>query len=360
MPPDSTLTVISARPTVRIGGLDMPLLTQNISRMRMKEAAGGMSSLELILADVISDPGGGTVYGGTAQSPTTLGAAIKVYIGDTQTPREIFDGTITAVESEVGPATAPLFTVLAEDKLFQARKTRRTRTFDQASPADLVRAIAGDLSLTPQLRDGLDTPIGLWTQMNESNLAFLRRVLDRFDADIQVVDGNLAAGPNARDPRTQVTLTLGQNLLRARMTADIADQATEVRVASFDPPTGQPVTATATSGQMGPGSGQNAAAVLNAKFTAWREHVGHLGPMTSDEAQKVAAAIYGQRARRFVRIEGACQGDANIRVGTHATIAGVNPLFANTYAVTEVVHRFDLESGYLTEFTGECASVATS
>jgi uncharacterized protein len=360
MPLDDTQTVISARPTVRIGGLDMPLLTENIFRLRMKEVEGGMSSLELVLSDIVSDSGGGAVYGGTAQSPATLGAAIKVYVGDTQTPREIFDGTVTALESEVGPANAPLFTVLAEDKLFQARKTRRTRTFEQSSPADLVRAIAGDLGLIPQIRDGLDAPIGLWTQMNESNLAFLRRVLDRFDADIQVVDGNLAAGPNARDPRTQVTLTLGQNLLRARMTVDIADQATEVRVASFDPATGQPVTASATSGQMGPGSGHNAATVLNSKFTAWREHVGYLGPMTSDEAQEVAAAIYGRRARRFVRIDGACQGDATIRVGTHATIAGVNPLFANTYAVTEVVHRFDLESGYLTEFAGECAWMAAS
>ncbi len=360
MPLDTTLTVISARPTVRIGGLDMPLLTQNISKMRMKECIGGMSSLELVLADVIADPGGSAIYGGTAQSPTTLGAAIKVYIGDTQTPREIFDGTITALESQADPSTAPLFTVLAEDKLFQARKTRRTRTFDNASPADLVTAIAGDLGLTPQIRDGLDAPKGLWTQMNESNLAFLRRVLERFDADIQVVDDKLAAGPNARDPRTQVTLTLGQNLLRARMTADIADQATEVSIASFDPATGKPVTATATTGQMGPGSGQNASDMLNAKFSAFKEHAGHFGPMTSDEAQKAAAAIYGRRARRFVRIDGACQGDANIRVGTHATIAGVNPLFANTYAVTEVVHRFDLESGYLTEFIGECAWVATS
>lgn len=357
---DTTLTVISARPTVQISGLDMPALTQNIVRMRMREAAGGLSSLELVLSDVISVPDGGAVFGGTTRSPTVLGAPIKVFTGDTQSPREIFDGMITAVETEVGPTTSPLFTVLAEDRLFQARKTRKTRSFTKVSPADLVNKIATELSLTPQVRDGLDAPAGDWTQMNESDLAFLRRVLERFDADIQAVDDKLQAGPNARDPRTKVTLTLGQNLLRARITADLADQAAEVRVASFDPATGKPVTATASDGQLGPGSGKNGAAVLRDKFSPWREHAGHLGPMTSTEADKVARALYGRRARRFVRIDGAAQGDGNIRVGTHATIAGVNPLFANIYVLTEITHRFDLDTGYLTEFLGECACMGGS
>src|SRR5215831_9600645 len=192
---ETTLTVISARPTVRISGLDMPALTKNIVRMRMREAAGGLSSLELVLSDVISAPDGGAWFGGTARSPTVLGAPIKIFTGDTQSPREIFDGVITAVEAEVGPETSPLFTVLAEDRLFQARKTRKTRTFTQVSPADLVNKIAAELSLTPQVRDGLDAPTGDWTQMNESDLAFLRRVLERFDSDIQAVDDKLQAGP---------------------------------------------------------------------------------------------------------------------------------------------------------------------
>ena len=108
-------------------------------------------------------------------------------------------------------------------------------------------------------------------------------------------------------------------------------------MASFDPATGKPVTATATDGQLGPGSGKSGAAVLRDKFSPWREHAGHLGPMTSTEADKVARALYGRRARRFVRIDGAAQGDGNIRVGTHATIAGVNPLFANIYVLTEIL-----------------------
>ena len=354
MPLDNPST-ISARPTIRIDGQELPLMTQNISRLRMREALGGLSTLEMALVDILSFADGHVGYGATAESPIKLGAAIKAYMGSTEEPQEIFDGFITAVEAEVGPDTPPLFTLLAEDKLFKARKTRRSRTFESSSPADIVRSIAGDHGLTPEVRDGLDEPNGTWAQINESDLAFLRRILDRFDADIQVVGGSLQAGPCARDARTTVSLTLGTNLTRARMTADLADQVTEIRVGSFDPATGDAVSASATQGEMGPGAGKDGASILKDKFSIRREHVGHQGPMTDSEGDKVARAYFGKRSRRFVRVDAAAQGDGRIRVGSHVTIAGVNPFFTNTYVVTEAIHRFDLANGYLTEFLAEGA-----
>jgi len=355
MPLDDSSPIISARPTIRIDGQELPLLTQNITRLRMREAAGGLSTLELVLVDLLSFPDGHAGYGATAESPLKLGAAIKVYTGNTTEPQEIFDGFVTAMEAEVGPDFAPLFTLLAEDRLFKARKTRRTRTFEDASPADIVRTIAANHGLTPEVRDGLDTPTATWAQMNESDLAFLRRILERFDADIQVVGDALQAGPCARDARTTVSLALGGNLIRARMMADLADQVTEIRVGSFDPATGEAVVATATAGEMGPGAGRNGPAVLGEKFEARREHVGHQGPLTDSEGDQVARAQYGRRARRFVRVDASAQGDANIRVGSHVSITAVNPFFVNTYVVVEATHRFDLENGFLTEFIAEGA-----
>lgn len=347
--------VVSARPTVRLDGLELPLLTENIARLRMREAVGGLSSLELVIYDLLSFADGGTGYGATAQSPVRLGAGIKVYMGETAEPQEVFDGQVTAIEAEVGPTTAPLFTLLAEDRLFKARKTRRSRTYDDVTPADIVRTIANDHGLTPEIRDGLDAPTGTWSQLNESDLAFLRRILDRFDGDAQVVAGTLQAGPRARDPRTTVSLRLHEELVRARITADLADQTTEVRVGGFDPVTGEPVVATATAGQLGPGSGRDGPALLRQHFEERREHFGCQDVFTDAEGDQVARALYGQRGRRFLRVDAEAQGNAAIRVGSHVAITGVNPFFENTYVVVEATHRFDLESGYLTDFIAEGA-----
>jgi len=150
-------------------------------------------------------------------------------------------------------------------------------------------------------------------------------------------------------------LKLGVGLLRARLTADLADQATEVRVGSFDPATGQAVVATATEGEMGPGHGLDGPSALKQCFNDLREHIGHQGPLTDNEGKKLARAFYGRRARRFIRVDATAQGDATIRVGSHVSVKGVNPFFENDYAVVEATHRFDLTSGYLTDFVAEGA-----
>src|SRR3954453_1808693 len=146
MPLDNP-SAVSARPTIRIGEQELPLMTPNILRLRMREALGGLSTLELAVADILSFADRSVGYGATADSPIKLGAAIKVYMGAADAPQEIFDGFITAVEAEVGPDVGPMFTMLAGDKLFKAPKTRRARTFENASPADIVRTIAGDHGL---------------------------------------------------------------------------------------------------------------------------------------------------------------------------------------------------------------------
>lgn len=347
--------IFSAAPTVRVAEQSLPLLSNAIQSLRVTERLGGLTSLELNIFDSLSYADGSAGWGATANSPLQLGAAINIYTGDTSSPREIFDGTVTGIEGDYRLDQPPVFTVLAEDRLWKARRKRRSRIFENASPADIVRRIAGDHGLTPEIRDGLDSPTGTWAQMNESDLGFLRRILARFDGDIQCVDNKLQAGARAKDARAMVSLQLGATLIRARITADLADQATCVSVGGWDTAAGEAVSAIATSGELGPGSGKVGASMLRETFDSIVEHVGENDAITAGEANIVARALYGQRARRFVRVDAAAQGDPELRVGTKVTIAGVNPFFANDYSIIEAVHRFDLAAGYITEFLAEGA-----
>ncbi len=348
-------TLISAAPTVRIAEQSLPLLSNAIQSLRVTEQLGGLSSLELSVFDVLSFSDGGAGWGATANSPLQLGAAIKIYTGETSAPREIFDGVITGIEGDYREGQPPLFTILAEDRLWKARRKRRSRIFEDSSPADIVRSIAGDHGLKPEILDGLDSPTGTWAQMNESDLGFMRRILARFDCDLQCIDDKLRATARTKDVRAAVTLTQGTELNRARITADLADQATSVRVGGWDTAAGEAVSATVTSGEMGPGSGKDGASILRDKFEAVVEHVGDSDALTSAEGTAMAKALYGQRARRFVRVDAAAQGNAELRVGTKVTILGINPFFTNDYSVVEAVHRFDLVAGYITEFRAESA-----
>lgn len=357
---DAPVLAFSARPTVRVGGQRLPLLSANLARFKMRESLGGMSSLELSAYDVLSFSDGAG-FGATRASPLRLGAEIKIYAGDTAEPQEIFDGAVTAVEAEAGSHTTRLFTVLAEDRLFKLRRKRRSRVFEDKSPADVVRAIARDHSLKAGFGEGFDKPVASWAQINESDLAFLRRLMASLDADAQLVGDALQVVAVASAPRARVALDYGDTLLRIRVTADLAEQATATRVGGFDAAAGETVSQDARSrkgspgGRLGPGEGREGAAFLRDMLGETLEHVGHMRPMSQEHGSVLARAAYGSRARRFVRAEGTAQGNGSIRVGSWLDITGINPSFVNTYNVVEAVHRFDADSGYLTDFVAECA-----
>jgi phage protein D len=85
------------------------------------------------------------------------------------------------------------------------------------------------------------------------------------------------------------------------------------------------------------------------------ENLGHLTVSSQDEADALAEAAFDRRARRFVVARGVTEGNPDLRVGVHLTLTGIGERFANDFYVVETRHCFDLDAGYHTEFTGECA-----
>ena len=348
--------LLAAAPTVEVDGMSHPLIAANLERMRMTEALGGLSSLELVMTDGATQSDGSVAHASGAGSPLQLGAGVRVFGGPAEArANEIFDGQVTAIESEVREAEAPLFTILAEDRLFPLRRKRRTRLFENMNLSALVGAVASDHRLNPEVREGVDTVSRQWMQTDETDLAFLRRILTGLDCDMQVVGDRLQVGRIGMNQRNAITLSAGTTLRYARITADVAEQVTAIRVASFDTKAGEAADANEASGGFGPGRGKSGADLLNEKFSAVVMHLGRYGPMTDADAAAFAKYEANRRARAFVRCVGTAKGNAELRVGTWLTLAGVNGQFENDYAVTRAVHRWDRTDGYLTDFEAECA-----
>src|SRR5690606_14690679 len=161
-------------------------------------------------------PPGGAVRGVGVGSRRAPGTAIAVYAGGETQPREIFRGVVSALEAEFGRGSPPELTVMAEDPLARARLARRSKVYTDMAPAEVVREVANELGLRPTVQ-GLDAPVGTWAQLNESDLAFLRRLVGRFDGDLQVVGDELQVAPRAEVRRGDLSLELHGQLARARV-----------------------------------------------------------------------------------------------------------------------------------------------
>ncbi len=353
--PLSQTSIYSARPTLRIAGREDARASELLTAMKMEEREGGMSTLELRFINVAASGDGHAELAFDAGSSLGLGAQLGVYLGDAAAPREIFQGKVSALEIVCDFGAPPELVVLAEDALGAARRGRRSKIYADMAPADVVNAIAGDLGLSPTV-SGLAAPVATWAQLNETDLGFLRRLLARFDADMQVVGAQLQVSPRQDARRGAIGLALNNQLSRVRITADLADQATAATVAGWDARQGGAVKGEADSlANAGPGGGRSGPDWAREVFGARGEHVGGIAVGDDEEARAVATAAFDQRARRFVRAEGGCAGNAELRVGSHVTLSGISPQFDNTYYVVEARHLYDMNQGYRTEFRAECA-----
>ncbi len=340
-----------ARPTVRIADQDNQHVTDGLLTMRIVESEGGLSSMELRLKN-FSNSGSGPQLMFEDEQDVKLGSDIAIYTGDVQTPQEIFRGVVTGLEADFPEGQPPELVLLAEDKLQLARQARRSKTHEHFKLSDFANTVASALSLTPKVT-GLTDDLGTQVQLNESDLAFFRRMLHRHDADLQVVGKELHVSKRSDVQRGTVELELYSQLKRVRVTADLADQVTMTTTTGWDDAQGQKIRGSSSGNHPGPGSGRTGAQMLNTSIGQRSEHISHIAAGTSDEAQAIADAAFDRIARRFVIVDGTTDGNAQLRVGSTVKLKGVSDRFNNEYYVTRVVHRFDEKGGYVSDFEAE-------
>jgi phage protein D len=243
----SRFSLYSARPTLRLGGARNERLDNLLTALCMEEDEGGLSRLELRFGNWVRTGDGASEPAFGPGSPLRLGADIAVYAGDELGPQEIFQGRVSAIELRFTIDGAPECVVLAEDALQAARLARRSAVYDDCSPADVVRRVATALGLRPVIT-GLDAPIDTWAQINQSDLAFLRQLLARFDADLQVVGSELQVAPRSEVARGEIALAMFGQLIEARAIADLADQVSGSSAAGWNATPARAAGAAARSG----------------------------------------------------------------------------------------------------------------
>jgi uncharacterized protein len=274
--PVSEQGVYSARPTVRVDTQEFPKVTELVLAMKLSEQEGGMSSLDLRLKLFASYTNGVGTFAFEDGQILRLGARIAVYGGDENAPREIFQGIITGLEA-IFPADegVPELVVLAEDVFQRARLDRRSKVHQDASLARIARELAERLSLTPVITGFAENKtIGTQVQLNESDLAFLRRLLRRYDGDLQVVGTELHVSPRNDVQRGKLDLELHFGQLRqARVIADLSDQVTSLTVTGWNALAGQRVKGTSEGAHLGPGKGRTGAEVLQQAIGPRAHHV---------------------------------------------------------------------------------------
>lgn len=285
-----------------------------------------------------------------------FGAAVTVGMGPSSSRVDLFKGKVSALELAMEQGRAPEVNCMAEDRLMDLRMTRRFKTYENVSDADLVQQIASQHGLRAQA-DAPGPTYASVQQWNQSDLAFLRERARRLGADVWVSqDDTLHMAARARRQGSRVTLIQGSSLLQVRLSADLAHQRSEVAVGGYDDALAESVDEQAGATDVAAESQghTHGATVLERAFGERISHRVREVPLQGEQARAWAKAALLARARRFVRAVGVAEGHTGLQVGSQLRLERVTPLFeGDGYYVTRVKHQFDLTCGYRTHFEAE-------
>ncbi|MCP3137362.1 phage late control D family protein [Pyxidicoccus xibeiensis] len=345
----------SARPTLRVDGVDQATLVGGLLELSIVETAQGLYRCEATFGNW-GPKDGETGFLYFDRQLLDFGKPFEVRLGTTDV---LFEGRITALEAGFQENAPPTLTVLADDRLQDLRMTRRTATYADVSDADVVKQIAGKHGLTPEV-DMPGPKHKVLAQLNQSDLAFLRERCRAVDVELWVEGRTLKAKKRgARSSGEPVKLARGGQLQAFTVLADLAGQRSMVTVSGWSVQDKDTVKHEAGPSVLGAelGNDESGASLLSSKLAERKEAVVHTVPLNGQEAQARAEACFRQQARRFVVGQGTAQTDARLRVGTRVELTGLGPLFSGKYHLAEVKHLFDSARGLRTEFVAERAGL---
>jgi phage protein D len=350
----------SARPAVAVGGRDSAPLTDGLLAALVEETTDGLYRCELTVGNWgVADGDIGFLL--PNRRSLDFGASITVRMGAGDGAAEVFAGRVSAMEGRFPVDRAPEIALLAEDRLQDLRMSRRTRTFEDLDAAAIVRQVASGHGLQADVDlDGPRHPVV--AQVNQSDLAFLRDLLARVDAEVWVEGATLRAAPRTRRPGGPVKIAYGRELRELSVLADLAGQRTAIAVGGWDVAAKEGIDSEATEAAVQPelDGGESGPATLERAFGERKDRLVHAVPLTTAEATALAEAAMRRAARRFVTAAGLTEGDGRIRVGATLEVTGVGEAYSGRYRVTRARHEFSAARGYLTHFELARPSLGTT
>lgn len=263
----------------------------------------------------------------------------------------LITGEITTLEPDFSSQGGTTVLVRGYDKSHRLHRGKQTRTFLKQSDSDLVKKIAGEVGLSPEV-DNTNIRYDYVIQHNQTNMEFLLARAERIGYQVYAAEGKLYFKKGEATQGEGPELRLGETLASFRPTLTTGHQVDKIVVKGWDPKGKQPLTS-----QLPPddklnqgGMQQTGGDTAKAVFEPAEAVIVNRPVFTVDEAQALATGLSQDLNREFIQAEGRCNGDPRLKAGWHVTLKNIGQRFSGKYFVTAATHVYN-PGGYQTTFT---------
>lgn len=330
---------------------------RRVSEMTVEQLSDGASSFRIVLDD--SDE---AISDGKISILEGMECTVEMGFAESGT-KQVIKGYVTGVKPKRSEFSRKMFTVTGFDGLSKLTRGRKRRSWENIKDSDIAAQIAQECSLQPDVQDsGLVHPYVV--QNNENNLNFLFERARRIGYEVKV-EGEKLVFRKPREVKADVTLRWdgtnvrkkgGVLLQRMDFNTSTMNMPKKVVVRSYDPKSGQPIVASASTednDKMGGKKTAGDAAEFGNPDTTIQ--ISDQPVVSEEEAERLAKSILSQRAAEFLTGTGKCIGNGKIKCGAKVNIEDVGQDMQGEYYVTSAKHVLRVGHGqgygYWTEFS---------
>jgi phage protein D len=280
------------------------------------------------------------------------GNPIEIEMGYRDHLQRIFSGEITGLEPDFPEARPPIFTVRAYDRRHRLMRQRKTHSFLNLKDSDIASQLAHQAGLDPKVEDSkVKLPYVL--QHNQTDLEFLLWRAQRIDYEVVVEDRTLLFQPRKIEKTAKLTLRRDIELLEFRPRMTTMGQVEKLTVRGWNPKEKKEIVAHSTAGDLPTVMGGTTSGPSNVQqvFSRTGSTLVTVPVQSQEEADRIAKQRFSEIALGYVRAEGKCIGDPQLRAGLVVKVEGVGERFSGLYYVPAVEHHYSMAKGYRTGFS---------
>jgi phage protein D/phage baseplate assembly protein gpV len=261
----------------------------------------------------------------------------------------LFHGQVTAVEHVFEAAAARQVRARAYDLSHRMRKRQQVRAHVQVSPRSLAQDLAEPAGLT--VRGSFEAPV--WPRLiqhRQTDLELLVEVLDSCGL-YYTVQGRELTLLTLEGHGSPISLTLGHDLLEARIVVNADRSTRKVETAGWNP-----LDSSIHSGSVSTArSGREVVARVLPQDVGGAETrtLVDLALLDDRHAEAVAQAELDHRAASQVTIRGVAEGRPSLRPGAIVDVQGVGRELSGRYVLTGVTHTIGADQGFLSSFESD-------
>lgn len=334
----------NSRFTIKLDGAGLKEIEDVTTRLVVESSLGLPSMFHIILAAQEKTQ---YVFNFIDSKPIKVGQRIEVLASadDKKPLKSLIEGTVTSIEPDFRGDGSVQLHVRGYDDSVRLTKGKKTRSFKEATPSNIISKIAQENSLTAQV-DNFGKTLQHLFQFNQTDWEFIQDLAHHYGLMVYFRDKKLICKKVAGDRADKVILAWGENLHNFRPKISALSQVSDVVISGWDEKEKKTVLKTLSSADSEPfhsiGESSKGPDVIQkvTKGKASATVIDYYSAATAD-MQALSAGNLLAHTGKYVSAEGECViGDPRILAGSMVTVKEVGKTFSGDYMVTTARHEF--------------------